>query len=327
MLWPNNSYPFLKPDSREGGGLGTPPAVDPNAVPQANVGSKPSSHPMDSEPGSVLDDGDESLLGDVGRGSGEDTPRGKESSSARTSFFDDEFDSSALEAPLRGQYEKMKAEFESRTSGLPDRDALEAFTQKSQAFDKLVMMPEFQEWAAKMTGEEAPRSAGQKAAAEAGLEALDSLDEETRNAIGTYIQQTVDKHVSEKVTPLSEAFYAREADASLAKIKQAYGEDTFSRLADRAADLMERTSGLTADQAFQLAHYDELKSQRAQDSQRETQDKFLANMEGQGSFGTEPAASQATDARSAIEQALEAVKAGRGFNPRSLPEGYRGEVG
>jgi hypothetical protein len=283
---------------------------------------------MDARPGSVLDDDTDQDLGTaLAKGSEEDSGGTEKSAEQSTSFFDKDFDPSTLEAPLQGQYKQMEAAFNERMSQLPDSEVMQSIGMKSQAFDRLVAMPQFQKWAEGMTGSEP--SAGRKAAAEVDDQTfLEGLDPDVQEGIRNLVQRSVDEAVTSKVTPLSDAFFSQQADATIDAIKEVHGEETFNRLVPQMTHLMEVTDGLDLEGAFKMARFDELNAELEKRQQQVIREKNDANMLGDGSFETQPSALPK------VKNAMDAIRLGmkmvgenhpQAFDPMSLPPGYRGE--
>lgn len=335
-MFRRSPHPFLKSAERAVGGGGAPAATSADSIPQSAAGSDPpSAHPMDARPGSLLDDQDDSLIGQSREASSEQSSRGTRTSDGQQStgdraYFEPDFDPSTLEEPLQGVYTRMRAALDERLSGIPDVDTLSLLNRKAQGFDQLVHDQGFQQWAqSRMDGGEGggTPSVGQKAASEVeDTNLLEGLDEDVQKGVVDLIQRKVDEAVSSRVNPVAEAFYNREAEMTLEKLQEQVGEDTFQRLAPRMQLYMESISGLDAGNALKLARADELEAQVAQNGQQTVEEKFHANMEGDGSFGTEPTQTQKVGtARDAISLAIDQVRSGRGWDPTKLPPGYRGE--
>ncbi len=327
----NHLRPMLNPDTDAGGDVSVPAAGGPDGAPlsQAGAASSATEHPMDARPGSILED--DSVQGDgtvLTKGSDKDSGGNESESEQPPSMFDEGFDPSTLEAPLQGKYSEMQAALSERMSALPDAEVMQTVGMKSNAFDRLVQMPEFQKWAEGMTDSGPSTVGGEAAVAAADENLLEGLDEDVQEGIGNLIQKKVDEAVASRVTPLSDAYYADKADSTISDLKEQYGAETFERLADTMSTHMEAKEGVTIEDAFKLARFDELQAQVAAQKQTTIQSKVQANMEGDGSFSTEPSARpKVRDAKEATRLAFEMV-AGQhpdAFDPLSLPPGYRGE--
>ena len=297
-----------------------PAAGNPDAMPQAGaVTPDKLRHPMDARPASITDPDEENFAESFAKGS-DNSPRDKgDSSEQRPSLFDEGFDVNALEPSLREPYSRMKEALDRRLSSVPDSDAMGALGAKAQAFDQLVRMPAFQEWASGQTGEVAEPSTDGGHAAQGAEDLLSGLDEDVRVGVEQYIQSAVDRAVAQHVTPLADSYFAREADTQLASIKSQYGEETFNRLVPTAERMMQSVDGLMAEEAFKLAHYDILKQQIAANAQKTIQRKAFATMEtgDEGSANTSPARRTIRSPRDAFELALEQVGRGEGWDPRT----------
>lgn len=322
-------HPFLKDADSGAGGIGVPAAGSPQQVPVSSPGASPSGHPMDARPGSITDDESDNLADSLARGPGDQTPRGKESPPGQTpSLFDEGFDPSTLEAPLQGPYKQMQAEFHRRLQSLPTADTMDTLNQQASAFQRLVEMPEFQTWASQMVDGESPEpTAGQQAADGAeSIPGLSDLPEEMVEGIQNLIQNAVDKQVMERVNPIADQVYAREASATIDSLKEKFGAEDFEQHAPTIARLMEVTEGLDVTDAFKIAKFDELMSEQQAAEGATVRQKLGAVMEGDGSLGTEPAAARkVASAADATKLAIEMFQRRdpNMFDPTSLPPGYR----
>ncbi len=327
----NHLHPFLKAGEGPAGGVGVPAVGGPDSVPVAQHGqSSDAAHPMDSRPASVLNEESDDLGASfMDQDSSSQTPRGNEAASEQqpSSFFDEGFDVNTLEEPLQGKYKEMESAYSDRMAQLPDSEVLGLIGTKSDAFDRLVAMPEFQEWAESQTGSEAEATPGSQAAADSA-NLLEGLDEDMQQALTTLVQQRVDAAVAERVTPVADAFYAKEAESTLSGLREQHGAETFDRLAPQMQALMESVDGLDVNQAFMLARFPEMQAAAARQVRQTTEQKFHANMEGDGSIGTEPEMSRSVKSPAdAVNLALKMVRSGHpdAFDPTRLPPGYRGE--
>lgn len=327
MLY-NRLRPFLKADTGAAGGTGVPAATAAEQAPIAHTSGSSDAfpHPLDARARDIMDDSEDESLEQAFAKQSERSSRGnEETSEQRPSMFEEGFDPTTLEEPLQGKYSEMEAAFQERMSQLPDAEVMQSLGMKANAFDRLVQMPEFQSWAEGMTGSEP--SPGRQAAAEASENLLDGLDEDVQTAIADLIQRRVDEAITDRVAPLSDAFYADKAEATISQLREQVGAETFERLAPQMQMLMEGNENLDLEDALKLAQYDEMKAQLARRTQETVRDKFQANMEGDGSTGTMPSTRKIKDARSAAELAFEMVSSRHpgAFDPTVLPPGYRGE--
>lgn len=320
-----NSHPFLKAAETGTGGTSAPAVGGPDSAPYSRVGHvSDAKHPMDARAASVLDDRDDDLAAAAGKATATETPAKETAAAQKVSFFEKGFDPSGLDAKGQAMYKEMETALNTRLSQLPDSDTLQTLSQQSAAFQRLLQMPEFVKWAESYTGGKEEPSVGGTAAGEAA-NLLEGLDEDVQKGIRQLIQNTVDQEVAARVSPVADAFYAREADSTISALKQEVGADVFDRLAPSVQRIMELNEGLDVQKAFRLAHYDELVKMVAQREQKVAESKFHANMEDDGSTGTEAATRKVNSARDAVELALDMVKRGdpRAFDPLSLPPGYR----
>lgn len=324
---PYHRHPFMKAEPNPAGGTDVS-AGNPDSVPQSTSGDAPAAHPMDARPANPLSE-EETDLGQSLRAGTEEKSGGKDDSAGeQTTFFQEGFDPATLEAPLQGKYKEMEAAFTERMSQIPDAETLGLIGTKSQAFDRLVQMPEFQQWAERMTGEEGQATVGQEAAAEAaGSSLLEGLDEDVQSGIVKLIEQRVNQEIAARVTPISDAYFSDKAEQTITSLKTTHGEETIARLAPMMHTLMESKEGLDVNDAFKLARFDELQAQLAQQKQTTTTEKFHANMEGDGATGTTVADTKVKSAGDAVNLALDMIRQGdpRAFDPTRLPPGYRGE--
>ena len=297
-----------------------PAAGNPDSLPQARSGDASAPrHPMDARPADITDDEADNFAEALAKGSGKTSGDKEASSGQRPSMFDEGFDVNTLEPSLREPYSRMKEALDRRFSSIPDADTMGVLGSKAQAFDQLVRMPAFQEWAESQTGEKTEPGTVGGTAAQGAEDLLSGLDDDVRVGIEQHIQRAVDQAVAQHVTPLADSYFAREADTQLSAIKQQYGEDTFHRLVPTAERMMQTVDGLMAEEAFKLAHYDVLKQQIAATAQRTIQRKAEATMEtgDEGSADTVPTTQRIRTPGDAVKLALEQFARGEAWDPRT----------
>jgi predicted DNA binding CopG/RHH family protein len=224
-----------------------------------------------------------------------------------TKYFSESFDPESLPAALREPYQAMRNQFDELSKNVPGADTLEALRVKAQGFDRIAQSEPFLRYLEREESE-----GGHTPNVEEAIPELAELDEDTRKAL----QTIVDRSVETRVKPIEEAHFAEKARVELEACERDYGKDWKDK--QEAIFHVMKRDGLPARKAYlQLKGEESLAFQKQQTVQT-TGEKLAARTHvGDGSSVSTPppAPKRFKTMREAMLAAEEQYIAGDAWDP------------